>query len=146
MRKSLIISVIAIALFSAAGCDKPGTGDGPELILDQVNTQNVPRKGLLRFDFTFNSGQVADSVYVMFTRETLPLCEPRNFDLAFKVPDYPSSATKGQMEINMVNGDDGSLASPQCGDDETLTFKFVLVDIKGNKSDTISSPPIVLLK
>ncbi len=146
MRNSLFISIIVLLLTAAAGCGDKISGNKPSLKLDGVNTHEVARNSLLRFSFSFESKHAADSIYI---EKVVPDCPGSSFEAFFKVPDYPVSVGKGNMDIFFVNGFLGEyvdLRSPTCGMNDTVTFKFVLRDIEGNISDTITSPQIVILK
>lgn len=146
MRNSLFISIIVLLLTAAAGCGDKISGNKPELKLEDVNTHEVAKNSLLRFSFSFQSKQAADSIYI---EKVVPNCPASAFDAFFKVPDYPVSVGKGNMDIFFVNGFLGEyvdLRSPLCGTNDTVTFKFVIRDVGGNSSDTITSPQIVILK
>lgn len=126
------------------GCGKDKVGDKPELKLEKVNTTQVPKNALLRFTFSFTSSIQADSIYV---EKVVPDCPATAFEDAFNVPTYPASVNKGDMEVTFVNGFADAyidLRGPTCGQNDTVTFRFVLRDIKGNVSDTITSPQIVI--
>ncbi len=141
MRNYLIIS---IALLLVMGCGKDKVGAKPELKLENVSSTGVPKNSLLQFNFSFITGIAADSIYV---EKVVPDCPATAFEDAFKVPQYPSSVNKGQMQVTFVNGyadEYIDLRGPTCGQNDTVTFRFVLRDIKGNVSDTITSPQIVI--
>lgn len=130
-------------LLIIAGCGKQKAGDKPVLKLEKVNTHDVPRNAFLRFSFSFSSGVAADSIFV---DKVVPDCPATAFDSWFKVPDYPT-VDNGSMDIVFVNGFSDTyvdLRSPLCGDNDSVTFKFVLKDINGNISDTVISPLIVI--
>lgn len=141
MRNYLFIS-LALFIF-LAGCGKNKAGDKPLLNLDNVNTRDVPRNSYLRFSFTFSSAVVADSIYVV---KIVPECPDTEFSSWFKVPSYPT-VDEGSMEVTFVNGFSDTyvdLRSPLCGEEDSAVFKFVLKDINGKVSDTVTSPVIVI--
>ncbi len=141
MRNYLFISIVLFIFL--AGCGKNKVGDKPMLKLDRVNTHDVPRNSYLRFSFTFTSGVVADSIFV---DKIVPDCSDTEFSSWFKVPSYPT-VDEGSMELTFVNGFSDTyvdLRSPLCGAEDSATFKFVLKDINGKVSDTVTSPVIVI--
>lgn len=133
-----------MALLLLMGCGKDKVGDKPELKLEKISSTQVPINSLLRFTFSFSSAIAADSIYV---EKIVPDCTDTEFEDVFNVPEYPSSVNKGEVEVTFVNGvADGyiGLLSPQCGQNDTAVFRFVLRDIKGNVSDTLTTQPIVI--
>lgn len=143
MRNSLITFLALVLL--AIGCEKPSAGGKPVLKLESVNSDVIPRNSVLRFTFSFESGQKADSVLIM---KMVPRCEASSFNASYRVPDYPANSN-ASLEMFVANGQVEGYAdflSPLCGENDTITFKFVLKDIKGNTSDTAISEKIVFLK
>lgn len=143
MRNSLIISIAL--LFLVAGCKKPKSGDKPVLKLDDVNT-HIPRNGLVRFSFSFISDNKADSIYL---DKIVPRCADSELQVTLKVPAYPKAINDGHIDITLANGQVqgySDMGSPVCGENDTATFKFVLKDVKGNVSDTITSPQIIIFQ
>jgi len=131
------------------GCGKPKSGSKPELKLEKVNSQEIPPQSILKFTFNFVSASKPDTIFIDFAKNVLPDCQLTNIPLFFKIPDFPSGTEKGKVEIQFSNGPVQGytdLGSPQCGDNDTLVFKFVIKDIKGNISDTVTSPKIVMHK
>lgn len=144
MRNSLFISILVLLM--AAGCRDHVSGDKPVLKLEEIKPNSVPRNSLLKLTFSFDSKLTADSIWI---QKVVPDCSGSAFTATFKVPDYPVFSGKGNMTVTFANGfvePFVDLRSPQCGDNDTVNFKFVLRDIDGNTSDTLTSPQIVILK
>lgn len=150
MRNSVMITLVAAVLFFGIGCGKPKIEGKPELKFEDVNAHEVPRRGLLQFTFKFKSAEVGDSIRMIFSRETgPPFCEMTDFNIPLKFPEYPNTLGEGTLDLKFTNGAvEGytEIPAPQCGDSDEIVFKFVMIDVKGNVSDTAVTPPIVLLK
>lgn len=138
--------VIFFGLLFLASCGKENFQSKPSLKFVSVNTKNLHRQDLIRFNlsFTDKEGDISDSILVI---KTNPTCPSRGFQQWYPVPSFPSSTNqKGDITITMGYNVTGysDVLGPICGHNDTATFSFVLRDLKGNLSDTATSPPIVI--
>jgi hypothetical protein len=142
MRYTFIISILL--LLTIAACNKNKYATIPTLKFKSVNTKTLHNGETIRFilSFTDAEGDLQDSIFV----QKIPLnCARGGFKQLYKVPQFP--ATKNQKGDILISFDYPSPAflGPQCNKNDTSVFKFVLKDKAQNKSDTITSPPIVII-
>lgn len=146
MRNCLLIAIILLF----AGCNKDKFGTTPTLKFEEVNTTTLPPGSLLQFklSFTDKEGDISNSIYV---KKIVPGCELAGFEQDFPVPSFPATENqKGELLISFGYNYDipgyPDVKGPRCDHDDTATFQFVLKDLAGNVSDTITSPPILILQ
>lgn len=144
MRNCILIAIILLF----AGCNKDKFGTTPVLKLEDVNTTVLPRESVLQFTFSFTDkeGDISNSIFV---RKLVPGCDGSTFEQEFPVPSFPSTSNqKGEILVSFGYNVSGfsDVKGPQCGRNDTATFQFVLTDVAGHSSDTITSPPIIILQ
>ena len=146
MRNCLLIAIILLF----AGCSKDKFGTTPTLKFEDVNTTTLTPGSLLQFklSFTDKEGDISNSIYV---KKIVPGCENSGFEQEYSVPSFPSTVNqKGELLISFSYNYDiagyPDVKGPQCDHDDTATFQFVLKDVSGHTSDTITSPPILILQ
>jgi hypothetical protein len=58
------------------------------------------------------------------------------------IPTFPSSKNqKGELVITYPY----TFIAPKCQTNDTATFRFAISDIENHTSDTVSSPPIIII-
>lgn len=147
MRNSFIILFFA---FLITGCGKSKFQAKPDLQFKSVNTTELHSQQLLRFtlSFTDKEGDISDSIFV---QKLVPACPATSFEQWYPVPSVPETNNmKGQITVsfgyNLSNSGYPDVLGPQCGQNDQATFLFALKDLKGNVSDTVSSPVITILQ
>jgi len=142
MRNCLLIAIILLF----AGCGKDKFNTTPTLKLENVNTTDLHREQLLKFNFKFTDkeGDISNSIFV---RKVVPGCNGSEFQQYYPVPAFPATQNqKGEIFVTFGYNISGyaDVKGPQCNQNDTATFQFVLKDMEGNESDTITSPPIII--
>lgn len=131
-----------------SGCAKDKFTTAPQLTFKSVNTDRlqVGERLQITLSFTDAEGDISDSIYV----EQVP--DPRcpaggGFKAMYKIPSFPTAKNlKGDIQITYGYRVSPQLREPLCNFSDTCYFRFMLKDKAQNKSDTISTSRIVLVK
>ena len=146
MRYTILFSIFFVVVL--AGCSKDKFGTTPTLEFKSVNTTELHSGSLLVFTLTFTDaeGDVSDSIYA---EKIVPYCPNSSFRQSYPVPAFPTSKNeKGDLTVTFsYNSSDPSYynISPQCQMNDTAVFRFAITDKAKHTSDTITTPPIVLI-
>jgi hypothetical protein len=145
MRYSILFSIFLFVLFT--GCSKDKFGSNPSLKFKSVNTSVLPPGQLIVFtlSFTDKEGDLAGSIYV---EKKEPTCDLSSFTEMDSIPSFPTSKNeKGEITVTYGNnaGTSYSDISPKCGRNDTAVFRFAIKDKENHLSDTVSSPPIIII-
>jgi len=145
--KTHLIICIALSIITLIACDKDKFQTKPNIEIKSLSTKEVPaQNGIMniRLTFTDKEGDIGRGVltYIRVRTNGTPIPDPNNNDkidtIRTPVPDFPAKNT-GEMDVyfdyNFMNED------PIRND--TMYFKFTVMDLDGNSSDTISSPLVV---
>jgi hypothetical protein len=133
-----------LLLLSAIACNK-STQNKPEISLESI-TQVVPAGGEMeaKLKFTESSGKLGQGTFIAIrnrlNQQPLPIGEGSADTLVSPIPDFPDK-TKGEFDFTL----DYSYLHESDVENDTIMFKFAVIDRLGNKSDTISSGPVVIL-
>jgi len=145
MRYTILFSIFLFTLLT--GCTKDKFGSKPTLTFKSVSTRVLPPGQLIQFtlSFTDKEGDLAGSVYV---EKNEPTCAASSFSETDSIPTFPASKNE-KGEITVTYGNNGpttfSNISPQCQRNDTAVFRFAIKDKANNVSDTVSSPPIIII-
>ncbi|MEO6915705.1 MAG: hypothetical protein ABI151_08715 [Chitinophagaceae bacterium] len=148
---SVLIIFSAIVLFA---CSKGKYSTRPSLTLKNVSTYVVPVNGSLDFTFNFTDkeGDISNLLYVRKIRMNKRAVATIRDSFALPVPQFPNKMY-GEIDLNMDYNNYLVSASnpPQTGnppkaENDTLVFKFVLKDKADNKSDTVTTNKIVIIR
>ena len=142
MRYTVLFSILFLMIFT--GCKKKYTTI-PQLKYESSNINPVHRGETLvmKLSFTDAEGDLTDSIFVQKIVKPCPGGLNGSFKQLYKLPDFPTTKNqKGEITVTY----DYALINPKCATrNDTATFRFVLKDKAQNKSDTISSPPIIII-
>lgn len=146
MRNTILIAVISLAI---AGCSKDKFSSTPQLTFKSVNTNELRRNESIQFKlgFTDLEGDLQDSIYV----EKIAInCVASGYKTYYRLPAFPKvKNSEGEIMLSYTYGTGGPflpIGEPFCGDNDTCYFRFMLQDEAKNRSDTIQSDMIVLIK
>lgn len=144
MRYTILIAIFTLLFI---GCKKDKFTTAPQLEYKSVNTTVLNQGQILRFTlgFTDEEGDV-DSIFI---REVNPKCSLNIFKDSFLLPPFPTTKKiNGEIFVTYGYRVDGipPIQEPLCSTNDTCYFQFVLKDSKQNKSDTVSSETIVIIK
>jgi hypothetical protein len=145
MKTSLLF--VMILLLGGISCNKDQYKTDPQISLESITTL-IPIGGELdaKFKFTQKSSKLSGGTFIAIrTRLNQNPLLPgtgSSDSLGGIIPSYPDK-DQGEYEFTMPYADiyEGDTEN----DNDTILIRFALIDRVGNKSDTISSPIIVLL-
>lgn len=144
MRNTIIIALISLVIF---GCGKDKFSSTPQIKFKSVSTTELQAEQSIQFKLSFTDaeGDLQDSIYV----EKIAFnCPAGGFKSYFKLPEFPSvKNSEGDIIVSYTNGFTGPyppIGDPQCGQNDTCVFRFMLQDEAKHKSDTITSDVIVI--
>jgi hypothetical protein len=145
MKKLVIVTAIFIALLS---CNKDKFQTKPQISIKSYNTKAVQPSNdmVIKLSYTDKEGDLAEGrlVYIpkRLNRRPIPnggtIIDSVSNPLASDFPD----TDKGDLELRLQH----AVLKTAADENDTLLFRFVLVDRAGNKSDTITSDNVVILK
>jgi len=152
MKNNFVLSFILIAFF---GCNKDKFQTIPQIRIKSLNGNVFPLNTDLRvtLEITDKEGDVDDSLYV--SRQRLNVRAPLNLPAArYKIPEYPNKSTAefvltvpyglgltvGYLPIRIPG------SSPARFEPDTMRLKFLVKDKAGNKSDSVSSETIYIIR
>lgn len=129
-------------------CNKNKYTTAPQLTYKSVNTKTLSNGQVLSFTLSFTDaeGDLQDSLYV---EKYEPKCANSSFKQKYKIPTFPTSKNQsGEIIVSYGYNVTGypPILTPQCNRNDTCVFKFVLKDKAQNKSDTVTSETIVLIR
>ncbi|HXR84965.1 MAG TPA: hypothetical protein VN722_11680 [Hanamia sp.] len=139
MRYTLLFSIFLFVLLM--GCTKDKFGPKPTLKFKSVNTRVLTNGQQIEFTLSFTdaSGNLAGSMYV---EENVPGCPGSSFNEMDTIPAFPTSKNqKGELVVTYPY----TFIAPKCQANDTATFRFAISDMENHTSDTVSSPPIIII-
>lgn len=146
MRYTFLFSILL--LFLMTGCTKAKFSTTPSLEFVSVNTKNLHREQILEFTLSFTDAE-GDISNVISVTKSVANCPDSEFDQDFAVPDFPATKDqKGEIIVKLGYGGNftgSQIKDPQCSQNDTAIFKFALKDLAGHVSDTVTSPPIIII-
>lgn len=132
-----------MALFS---CGKDTFQSKPQLTLTSVSSTVVPaNSGLqIRMRLTDKEGDFVDTLWVS---KITTRCPSSNFrdSLLYRIPgDAPRTKNfDGEVQVSFSYPIE---LQPRCIRPDTAVFSFWMKDKKGNRSDTVRTPAIIILR
>ncbi len=150
MRTKILILLAFGSFFY--GCGKDTYTTAPQIKFNSASSTVLSQGNILTFtiDFTDKEGDIQDTLWVQKISRTCPTTPGVQFTSKNKIPNFsPTSNLKGKMEISFIyNANAPGIASIiGCSNkNDTSYFKFWMKDKAQNRSDTISSPDIVLIR
>jgi hypothetical protein len=143
MRRLLPVSLLIVLTLS---CGKDSFKSKPELTLKSVSTTRVEANRNLQVILTLKDkeGDFRDTVWV---RKITTRCPSSNFSdsLLYRIPnDLPRSTNfVGDVILSFTYALE---LQPRCVRPDTAVFSFWMKDRKGNRSDTVRTPQIIILR
>ena len=131
-----------------AGCKKDNYLTSPKIIIKSITPSDVKQGGTLTtiLQFTDKEGDLGGGELIIIrnrlNRRPLPNNYIKTDTIRNTVPEFP---VKSLGEMNVVLEYNNFLKESPIEND-TIVLKFAVKDVKGNKSDTISTRKIVILK
>jgi len=139
--KYFLLSFLVIA---AIACKKSNQGK-PVISIESINSVIPVGGGLLaKLKFTQNNGKLAKGTFIAIRNRLNQLALPPGTSSADTVitpiPDFPDKI-KGEFDYSL----DYNYLHQSDVENDTILFKFAVIDTEGNKSDTISTNKIVVI-
>ena len=142
MKNYFLTALLLLILFA---CGKDNFESKPKLTLKSVSSNVVPPYSafMVTFRLTDKEGDFSDTIWVS---KVTTRCPTSNFtdSLLYRIPgDAPRTSNfDGEVDVTF----DYFAIQPQCIRPDTAVFSFWMKDKKGNKSDTVRTAPIVILR
>ena len=146
-RTSSIFFVAILLVVLVLSCGKDTFQSKPQLFLKGVNSTVIPAGFPLEVTMrlTDKEGDFYDTIWV---KKVTTRCAISNFadSLKYRFPnDAPKTANfDGEVVLTLDYYLDG--LQPGCIRQDTAVFSFWMKDAKGNHSDTVKTPPIIIEK
>lgn len=129
-------------------CDKDKFETKPQIEIDSYNTKVLPPPPhpelIINLKFTDKEGDLGNGSFTYIptrlNRRRLPAGQEYS-DVTETIPEF-SDHNKGELELRLAWKD----LHRSDLENDTIMFKFVVVDREGNKSDTVQSDQIVILR
>jgi hypothetical protein len=140
------IVIPTLLVFAMTQCSKSGSGGRPQISLKSVNSV-IPVGGSMQADisFTQSNGQLSQGLFIAIRTRLNQIPLPPGTEgadtLLSQIPEFPDK-NQGTFLYTL----DYSYLHESDVENDTFNFKFAVVDRAGNKSDTISSGKVVVLK
>ena len=136
-------------------CRKNKFTTKPQLRIKSVSTDVVPVNGSITFtiEFTDKEGDVKDTLFVKKVRLNKKVVPTVRDSFSYVIPSYPDTK-KGDFLVEMNYATIQSAISPPIipgsnppqRESDTLLVKFLARDKAGNKSDTVTSRRIIVIR
>jgi hypothetical protein len=143
MTKRFIALCLACAIFS---CGKETFQSKPQLRIKSISGNVVPVGSDLQIKMrlTDKEGDFTDTVWV---RKSTTRCNQSNFvdSFLYRIPPETPRTNNFDGEV-LVTFTYAIELQPRCNRNDTATFSFWMKDKKGNKSDTVKTAPIIILR
>jgi hypothetical protein len=148
MRNTIITGLISLLIF---GCKKDKFSTTPQLKYKSVSTKVLFPDQIITFKLSYTDaeGDLEDSLYV---EKVVPRCSSSNFTQKYPLPRFPTGKNaEGEIEVAYAHGinllpDYPTIGAPICSTNDTCFLRFMLKDKAQNKSDTVNSEMIVIVK
>jgi hypothetical protein len=142
--------VPAFAVLILSSCDKNSFQTRPQIKVKSLNSTRIAPGEDLRMvlEFTDKEGDLGEGDFTLMRNRIniKGIIQPGVNDKADtiydKVPEFPKH-TSGEMEVVLGYN---SFLKEDPSDNDTLIFKMAVTDRGGNKSDTISTEKVVILR
>ncbi|MBD0286343.1 MAG: hypothetical protein ICV84_15865 [Flavisolibacter sp.] len=144
MKKNLIL-VLFIAFLM--GCSKDKFKTQPQIKIKSYNTKEVQRNQdlVIQLSFTDKEGDLANGKFTYMPRRTNLRPPPPGVrypdSVKVNIPQFPTS-DNGDFELRL----NWNVLHLSDRENDSLFFRFVVMDKAGNKSDTVNSDRIVIMR
>ncbi len=147
MRTKILIAVLIIG--GIVACKKNAYNTKPTIVLKSISSNIIPVGGSLTIELqvTDKEGDVTDPATLSMIKLRLnkKITEVVNNDTLTKKVPFAPDTQDGFILMNLdYNNFLISAVSPT--ENDTIQYRFALIDKAGNVSDTILSEPIVVIR
>ncbi len=143
--KKYVIAVVLFVVFM--GCDKDKFKTQPQIKINSYNTKVVQRNQdlVVQLNFTDKEGDLTGGKFVYIQRRLNLRPPPQGVrypdSVRLNIPQFPVN-NDGEFELRL----NWNVLHLSDRENDSLFFRFVVVDRGGNKSDTVNSDQIVILR
>jgi hypothetical protein len=143
MKQFLLVVIAALTIIA---CGKDTFQSKPQLFLKSVSSTTIPVGGDLQIylRLTDKEGDFKDTLWV---KKVTTRCPNSNFSdsILYRIPgDVPKKSNfDGEIKLSFSYAIE---LQPRCTRPDTAVFSFWMKDDKGNQSDTVRTPSIIILK
>lgn len=134
------------------GCKKSSFSTNPQISMGNISSTELRQGDLINFsiNFTDKEGDIQDTIWVQKISKACTSPANVKFISPYPIPEFTGTPNlAGKIEISFVYNRNIPGISPIFGctnKNDTSYFKFWLKDKAQNRSDTIQSPDIVLIR
>jgi len=150
MKTKLLILFSTVIVLYLIACSKDKFATTPHLEFKSINSSVIApgQQLIITLRYTDREGDIQNYLYI---ERNVPNCLQDSIRDAEAIPSDvpPKSNAEGDILIRFSYPPDQSyplIGDPTCAGNDTCFYRFALADKAGNVSDTISTPPIVILK
>lgn len=150
MRRYLLI---ATAVFSVLACGKDKLATKPSIKLKSISGTFIPSGGSFsaEMEFADKEGDISNALFVQKIRTNKRVVPTIRDTFSLVVAEF-NRTSRGRLRVNMFyqNHLISAINPPNLGgnppvfEDDSLIIRFVLRDLGGNSSDTVTTSPIVV--
>ena len=140
-----LICACSVFILVMEGCKKDQYQTNPQITIESINTI-IPVDGSMQatLKFTQKDGKLGQGIFtairVRLNQDPLPPGTEGADTLVGAIPQFPDQ-NQGELDFTL----DYSYLHQSDTENDTIMFKFAVLDRVGNKSDTISSEHVVVL-
>lgn len=150
MHKLVVFSSLALLLFVA--CNKDKYQSKPTIEIKSVDPTTVPINTplVIDLDYTDKEGDIADSIFVKKIRinqkKLKTLRDSFALALPGDAPDKPKGTIRLTLDYNNYVTSAENPGNPPNAAPDSLIFRIVLMDKAKNKSDSVETGLVVVLR
>lgn len=142
--KSRLLVLFCIFLL-ALGCSKDNNSSGPTIKLKSYSGLVIP-SGAFTADLTYSqsggnlSGDTLVILYRRYNKSQIPPTDQRSDSFLTFMPQTPNTNQAGfSTTLSWAN-----ISYGINNENDTVDFRFVLIDLQGNHSDTVTTGKVIV--
>ncbi len=142
------IAFIALIVCAVVACTKDKFTTKPQIEISSYNTKVVGQNtnAVIQLKFTDKEGDLNNGTFVYIpvraNKRRVPASQKSYDSVASTIPEFPSNSS-GLFAVTIPWN---SMHQDYILENDTIYFRFVVVDKAGNKSDTVNSANVVFLQ
>ena len=143
MKSYLLSGTLLLLLFA---CSKDNIETRPRLTLKSVSSSTIPQGFDLqvKMRLTDKQGDFYDTIWV---QKVTSRCPSSNFadSILYRVPSDVPRTNNFDADV-LITFQYAVALQPRCTRNDTAVFSIWMKDAQGNKSDTVRTEPIIILR
>lgn len=144
--KRIFPVILLLSVLFIVSCGKDTFQSKPQLTLKSVSSTTIPvgRDLQIRMRLTDKEGDFKDTIWVSKVTTRCPSSNFKDSILYHLPPETPKTRNfDGEVYISFAYAIE---LQPRCIRPDTAVFSFWMKDDAGNRSDTVKTPPIIILR